>query len=218
MLNVYCIPGMGVDERLFRNLKLDHCVIHHIKWKTPLKNESLSKYSLRLAEQIDTSKPFALIGVSFGGMCCTEIAKELHPVKTFLVSSSKSRSELPQKLKIWGKIPLYKSLSDATYKKGALFFKKQFGVRTQEQSEKFEEMLSTAPKDYFKGAVHCILTWANKEVPENIVHIHGTKDQVLPHLKVVNCNYSIEKGTHFMIINRAEEINKIINEELKEFV
>ena len=90
-----------------------------------------------------------------------------------------------------------------------------FGVTSKEQGERFKQMLNTAPENYFKGAVHCILTWKNQEIPENVIHIHGTKDQVLPHKKIVNCNYWIKEGSHFMIVNRAEEINKIINNELK---
>ncbi|MDO9185032.1 MAG: hypothetical protein Q7W13_03400 [Bacteroidia bacterium] len=214
MLNIYCISGMGVDERMFRNLELNNCTIHHIKWQTPFKNETLPEYAMRLAELIDTTQPFALIGVSFGGMCCIEIAKKLNPVKTFLVSSSKTREEVPQKIKMWSRIPLYKKLNDSVYRNAALLVKNLFGVTSKEQGERFEQMLNTAPENYFKGAIHCILTWNNQEIPENIIHIHGTADQVLPHKKIVNCNYSIKDGSHFMIVNRAEEINKIINEEL----
>lgn len=206
---------MGVDERMFRNLKLDNCTIFHIKWLTPFKNEKLPEYALRLAEIIDTTQPFALIGVSFGGMCCIEIAKKLKPVKTFLVSSSKTRAEVPQKIKMWSRIPLYKKLNDNVYRKAALMVKNLFGVTSKEQSEKFEQMLNTAPENYFKGAVHCILSWNNQDIPENVIHIHGTGDLVLPIKRIVDCNYIIKDGTHFMIVNRAEEINLIINKELK---
>ena len=86
MLNVYCIPGMGVNERLFRNLKLNNCNILHIKWETPFKNESLPDYAMRLSKQMDTTKPFVLIGVSFGGMCSVEISKQLKIVVGHLLS------------------------------------------------------------------------------------------------------------------------------------
>ncbi len=214
MMNVYCIPGLGVDYRLFKNLALNNCIIHHIKWETPTKNESLPDYAIRLSKQIDTSKPFVLIGVSFGGMCATEIAKQLHPLKTFLISSCKTKDELPLKLTIWKYIPLYKALSDKTYKQAAMLFKRLFGVITKEQSDRFREMQDCAPKDYFKGAIHCIMSWENKTIPPSVIHIHGTADGILPSKKV-KANYLIENGSHFMIINKAEEINRIINEELK---
>lgn len=216
-MNIYCIPGMGVNERLFRNLKLEGCQMHHIKWLTPLKNETLQGYAIRLSEQIDQSQPFCLIGVSFGGMCAIEISKKLNPIKTFLVSSSKTRNEIPNIIKIWNRLPLYRSLSDKHYINGAMLFKKQFGVNSKEQQERFLDMLQTAPKDYFKGAVHCIVSWKNKEYPENVIHIHGDKDQVLPHKKI-KADYLIPGGSHFMIINRADEINAIINKELLSFL
>ncbi len=217
MLNLYCIPGMGVDERLFRNLKPDNCTLHHIKWETPHKKETLPHYAMRLARQIDTSKPFALLGVSFGGMCATEIAKQMHPVKTFVVSSCKVSEELPLRLTIWKYIPLYKHVSDKTYKGAALFFKRQFGVSSKDQSHKFKQMLDASPHNYFKGAVHCLLSWKNKIVPASVVHIHGNADKVL-RIDKVKPNYIIEGGSHFMIINKAKEINKIINEELREYI
>lgn len=214
MLNVYCIPGMGVDGRLFKNLKLNNCTIHYVKWVTPHKNETLPHYALRLAEQIDTSKPFVLVGVSFGGMCAVEIAKKLNPLKTFLVSSCKRSAQLPWKITFWKRFALYKRLSDKRYIKGAYIVRKQFGVGSKEQTDKFLEMLRAAPENYFSGAVHCIMNWQSDEVPENVIQIHGTADRVLPYRKIV-CDYSIDGGNHFMIVNRAKEVNAIINKELE---
>lgn len=214
MLTVYCIPGMGVDARLFKNLELNNCKIQHIKWLTPYKNETLPQYAIRLSEQINTSEPFAIVGVSFGGMCAVEIARHLNPIKTFLVSSCKLKSEVPQKIKIWKYVPLYKSISDKTYKKAALVLKKQFGVTNADQEQKFRDMLESAPVGYFKGAVHCIMSWKERAIPNSVVQIHGTKDLVLPIKRIKKCDYIIEGGSHFMIINKATEINAIINAEL----
>jgi alpha/beta superfamily hydrolase len=173
---------------------------------------------MRLADQIDVSKPFALIGVSFGGMCSVEISKRLNPVKTFIISSSKFNNELPLKISLWRKIPVYRFFRDSFYKNAAMLAKNQFGVITEEQQISFRKMLDEAPKNYFNGAIDCIVKWENKIRPENVIHIHGTSDKVLPHSKVIACDYSIKGGTHFMIINQAEEISKIINKELKTLV
>jgi hypothetical protein len=51
-------------------------------------------------------------------------------------------------------------------------------------------------------------------VPQNVIQIHGTGDDVLPHKKI-DCKYKIKGGTHFMIINKADEINRIVNKELE---
>jgi hypothetical protein len=205
---------MGVDGRLFRNLKLNGCNIIHIKWQTPLKSELLPDYAMRLSEQINTSEPFALIGVSFGGMCCVEIAKKLKPVKTFVVSSCKLSKEIPFRIAFWRYLPLHRFVSDSAYIRGAMIVRRQFGVTNREQKDKFLEMLKVAPKDYFRRAVNCVVTWNNTVVPDSVVQIHGTADQVLPHKKI-DCHYKIKGGNHFMIISKAKEINEIINKELK---
>lgn len=215
MLPIYCIPGLGINEEVFRNLKLENCDIRHIKWITPLKDERLPSYAARLAEQIDMSKPFGLIGMSFGGMCAVEIAKKHKSVKIILVSSSKTAGEIPINIRMWGNLPLYKNFNDSFYKNAAINIKSLFGVKSKEQGERFERMLNSAPENYFAGAINCIVTWKNTEVPENLIHIHGTSDLILPYSKIENCNYTIKDGTHFMIADRAEEINAIINEELK---
>ena len=218
MLTIYCIPGMGVDERLFKNIKLNNCEIRHIKWLTPDKNESLASYAIRLSEQIDTTRSFALLGVSFGGMCAVEIAKQLNPVKTFVISSCKTSDQLPLKLTVWKSFSLYKNMSDKLYIKCALLVKKAFGVSSGEQAQRFKEMLNAAPKNYFSGAVYCIMNWKNEIVPSSVVQIHGTADHVLPIRKIKNAKYIIERGTHFMIVNRAPEINTIIDKELESYL
>lgn len=214
MLNVYCIPGMGVDARLFKNLRLKNCNIHHVKWITPEKNESLQSYALRLSEQIDTSQPFALVGVSMGGMCSIEIARQLKPVKAFIVSSCKKSSELSWKILFWKRLGFYKLISDRIYIAGAMLVGKQFGVGNEEQKRKFQEMLRSAPPNYFSRAVHCLMTWKSEEVPANVVQIHGNADQVLPIRNIEDCHYTIEGGSHFMIVDKANEINEIIEKEL----
>jgi hypothetical protein len=208
---------MGVDGRLFKNLKLNGCMIHHLKWITPIKDEPLPDYAMRLSRSINTAEPFVLIGVSFGGMCCIEIAKQLHPVKTFVISSCKKSDELPLKILFWKHLQVYKKISDKLYIKGAFLLRRRFGVVSKDQSQKFMQMLQAAPPDYFSGAVHCIMRWQNQIVPKSVVHIHGTSDRVLP-FKKITCDFTIEGGTHFMIVNRSREINEILNKELEQFV
>lgn len=214
MLNVYCIPGMGVDERLYGNLKLHNCVIHPVKWITPLNNESLPDYAMRLSEQIDRSQPFVLIGVSYGGMCSAEIAKKLNPLKTFLISSCKTSDELPALITIGKMFPIYKFFSEKFLMRVALKFSKRFGITTKEEIVLFEKMLKASPDNYFKRAIASIIHWKEHTQAATIVHIHGTADRVLPFKHIKNCNYTIKDGTHWMVMNKAEEISRIINEEL----
>jgi hypothetical protein len=213
-LQVYCIPGLGVNKQLFKNLKLNNCKVMHIKWLAPVKDETLREYAMRLSQQIDTSKPFALIGVSFGGMCCIEIAKQLSPVRTFLISSSKVRSELPKSLRFLSILPGHQLLSDTIFLKGARIVKNKLGV-TNEMEQDFENMLTPPPDGYFSKAVDMIVNWQNEEYPASVFHIHGNADDVLPYRKDVDYDYIVQLGSHMMVVDRGEEISEVINKELE---
>ena len=66
-MNVYTISGLGADESVFDDLTI--CTIpHHLEWIDPKEGENIADYAQRMAQKIDVSQPFALIGLSFGGL------------------------------------------------------------------------------------------------------------------------------------------------------
>jgi surfactin synthase thioesterase subunit len=95
-MKTYFISGIGADYRLFTHIRLpegfETCYIH---WIPPGKDESLPTYARRLAEQIDTSEPFVLIGFSLGGIMAVEIAKVYPPICTIIISSVPVSANLP---------------------------------------------------------------------------------------------------------------------------
>ncbi len=91
-MDVYLISGLGADRTVFRNLIFSEGVkIHYLDWITPKTKESLRDYALRLAEGIDTSRTFCIMGLSFGGMLATEMTSVLKPQRTILISSISSK-------------------------------------------------------------------------------------------------------------------------------
>ncbi|HNC31654.1 MAG TPA: alpha/beta hydrolase, partial [Cyclobacteriaceae bacterium] len=89
MKEVYLIPGLGADRRVFQYLNLAEHSISHISWIEPLPNESIEQYAGRLTEQIKSPDPI-LVGVSFGGMIAVEIAKQIKTNKIILISSART--------------------------------------------------------------------------------------------------------------------------------
>jgi hypothetical protein len=66
--------------------------------------------------------------------------------------------------------------------------------------------------EFLRWAVRAILTWKNtEEVPHK--SIRGTKDKILPLLKS-DADYVIEDGSHFMVVVKAGQISRIINDIL----
>jgi len=70
---------LGADEKAFSHLKIDGFNLVFIPWLMPDKNEPISKYAKRMAISITDKEP-VLIGLSFGGIMCIEIARMI-PVK-----------------------------------------------------------------------------------------------------------------------------------------
>jgi pimeloyl-ACP methyl ester carboxylesterase len=208
MKTVYFISGLGADKRSFTFLDLSFCNPVFIDWINPLPNESLAAYALRLKEQIKEEHP-VIVGVSFGGMLATEMAKADPTVKAIIISSNKTAIEFPTLYRAGKYFPLYKWVPSTVLKKTALIRSYFFGPKGLKQKETFRKILNDSDTAFTRWAIHSILRWNNKEVPGNIIHIHGKSDNLLP-FRRVKADYVIEKGTHLMIMNQADEISTLI--------
>lgn len=210
-MRIYLIPGLGVDHRIFMNLDLPGYELKYIRWIVPHRNEALRDYALRLTEQIDTSQPFILAGLSLGGMCATEIANVLKPEKVILISSCKTSDELPLYLKMFRFFPVHRLLGDKFYIRMAVKIYRVFGFR-RNQVKLFADMLNEMPPGYFMRACNLIINWNNKTHRETI-HIHGDRDMILPFRNVSN-PIRVKRGSHVMLLNQPEEVSRIIMDAL----
>ena len=209
MVPVYCISGLGADERVFYRLQLNGCDMHFVKWIQPFKNESIEAYALRLSEQIKDQEP-VLIGVSFGGMMAIEIAKIISCKKIFLISSIKSGNELPFWMKLCGQLKLNQLIHPP--RKNPLFIpvKNYFlGPRTEEEKKLIDAFRQSVTKEFLEWAVDKILNWKNKTCPANIIHLLGDNDKFFS-VKRAKPDHIIHTGTHFMVYNRAKEVGDIV--------
>ena len=94
--HICLIPGLGVDERLFKYLTLAPEIKQTvIQWIAPLPNEKLGHYASRLLAQVPVTDNLILLGVSFGGILAIELAKLLKPTLVIIISSIKNCHELP---------------------------------------------------------------------------------------------------------------------------
>src|SRR5215217_4576146 len=105
-MNVYFISGLGADRKAFEKIKLPGTFsIHHLGWIKNKKGESLNDYARRLAASIDATQPFAIVGLSMGGMIASAMTQFLQPDKTILISSVACTDEFPPLLKLARLIP-----------------------------------------------------------------------------------------------------------------
>ena len=207
---VYFISGLGADERVFQFLDLSPIEHQFIKWNEPRKNESLSNYCTELAEQIDTTKEVILIGISFGGMIAQEISKIVRCKKVVIISSVKTKMEFSWQLKLASKLQIHKiaplwflTLSN---KLTANYY---FGTQSKQESKLLHQIIKDTNPKFLVWAIDQIMNWKNDDYPPNLIHIHGTSDKIFPITNIKNV-IEIPNGGHFMIVNKASQIERLI--------
>ncbi|MBE9046792.1 alpha/beta hydrolase [Pleurocapsales cyanobacterium LEGE 10410] len=207
--NIYCVSGLGADERVFQKLKFQGYQPIHIRWIEPQKGENIADYAQRLTSQIKTEKPI-LIGLSFGGIIAMEIAKQIDTEKVILISSTKNWHEIPFYFKIFRWLPIYLLLpARLILWFGQLLASWFFSLETMAERKLFKAILFDTNARFLKWAIHQVVTWKNELIPQNVYHIHGESDRIFP-FQFVREDFSVENGGHFMIMNRAEFVSNLI--------
>ncbi len=209
---VYIFSGLGADERVFQNLDLSEFSAHHIKWIKPQSNESIERYASRLLTQINSPNP-TLLGLSFGGMIAVEVAKQIKTEKVILISSAKSKSNIPFYYRLAGLLSLNKLLPVSLLKSSNFISNWFFGTKSIREKHLLKQIINETDRDFLQWAIDKIVNWDNMSVPKNIISIHGSSDKILP-IGYTSSDYAIKDGGHFMILNKAEEITNILLREL----
>ncbi|MBI3232868.1 MAG: alpha/beta hydrolase [Bacteroidetes bacterium] len=203
------LSGLGADERVFKKLSFSLYQVKYIKWIEPKPDEPIEEYASRLINQIDTPQPI-FIGLSFGGMMAIEIAKQIKTKKVILISSAKTKYEVPFYYRIIGKLRLHKLIPTNVLKQSNPITQWFFGTQTKEEHLLLKNILADTDNTFLTWAIDKIVNWSNIYIPTNLLHIHGTKDKILP-INFIKNHIKIEEGGHFMVLNKAKEINRLID-------
>ncbi len=216
MQHVYCISGLGADERIFCKLEVPHTSFHFVQWVQPNIEESITNYAARLRNQIEHERP-VLIGVSFGGMMAIELAKIIPVAKVVIVSSIKSCVELPAWMKMCGRYKIDRMLPSRPLHsirplKALRPIQNYFlGTESEEEKAIANHFRDNVDPIYLRWSINQVLNWRNEWKPANLYHLHGAKDHIFP-LKNVNPTHIIPNAGHFMVMNKCQEISSILTE------
>ena len=210
-MKIYAISGLGADKRVFEFLTLDNELIS-LDWITPKANEPIEEYTKRFAENygIEKNNNFIVLGVSFGGLIATEISKLYQPKMTILISSAETKNEINKFGKIIGRVGITKILPKKLFDPPRKIAHYIFGT---DKKELLNSILDDTDLNFAKWAVNELLNWKNVTKLENVLKIGGSKDKLLPPKD--EKTIIIEDGEHFMIVDKATEISRIINEQIK---
>jgi pimeloyl-ACP methyl ester carboxylesterase len=214
-VKVYFISGLAADSTVFKYIQLpSHCQPVYLDWIKPEKNESLSHYTIRLFEGQHLQEPFSVVGLSFGGMIASEIAKQHRPEHVILISSIPCVQHLPVYYKWAAKIRLHRLVPISLIQHAGVL-KRLFTTETPDDKRMLKTMIRKSDPYFIRWAMYAVLTWDNTDVPANLCHIHGAKDGILP-MRYTKPTHTIPKSGHLMVLNRANEINKILSEVLSQ--
>jgi len=210
-VKIYAISGLGADKRVFEYLTLENEILP-LDWIKPEVNEPIEKYSKRFAEKyrIDKENNFIILGVSFGGLVATEISKIYKPKMTILISSAETKNEINKFGKLFGRVGITKKLPKKLFAPPRKIAHYLFGT---DKKELLNSILDDTDLDFAKWAINELVNWKNITKLDNVLKISGSKDKLLPPKD--KKTIVIEGGEHFMIVDKAKEISKIINNELK---
>ena len=213
-MNVYIFSGLGADKRAFKYLTFpSHLNIFHIDWIQPIKNESIGEYAKRISKDIDTTQPFILIGLSFGGMVCTEIAQFLNPQKVILISSVKNKFELPFYYRLIGFLKLNKLIPKSSSTKVNFITNWLFSTENDIDKALLKEIICASNPTFTFWAINEIANWKQTCNDNSFIRIHGSKDRILP-INNFKPNYLTKIAGHLMIVNRADAVSKILKKVL----
>jgi pimeloyl-ACP methyl ester carboxylesterase len=210
--HLYIFSGLGADERVFKNLHFEEFSTTFIRWIAPHNNESIEDYATRLLKQIDKPKPI-LIGLSFGGMMAVEVAKQIDVEKVILIASAKNRQEIPFYYRLAGWLGIHKLLPISLMKRSNVFTNYFFGVKLTSDKQLLKQILIDTDPDFLKWAIDKIINWKNQTYPRELIHIHGTSDRILPYC-LVSADIKIKSGGHLMTLNKALELNNVLEKVL----
>ncbi|UIR55364.1 alpha/beta hydrolase [Sphingobacterium sp. SRCM116780] len=214
MIKLYALSGLGADQKAYSKLDLSEFDVVYVEWITPLEKESLANYVARLAHHYDIPKKGAhIMGVSFGGMCISELAKSYDFEKIILISSAKTKFELPRLYHYYKYISFHQLFPNKFFKKSNLIINWLFGVHLEQDKSILANIFKDSNPVFVKWAIDKIINWDNIQSSKSALHLHGDSDHIIP-MQNVNYTTKINKAGHLMVLTHAAEISIAIRNYL----
>ena len=208
LIHVYFMPGMAANPSIFENIKLPENAFetHWLEWEIPTPDETIGDYAKRMCEKIIHENP-VLIGVSFGGIMVQEMSRHIQIRKLIIISSIKSKHELPRRMKLAKLTKAYKLIPTRLIGDVDKLAKYALGETVSKRIDLYKKYLSVNDPGYLYWAIKQVILWEQEEPIPNIIHIHGEKDGVFPSKHISNF-IKVNGGTHIMVINKYKWFNE----------
>jgi pimeloyl-ACP methyl ester carboxylesterase len=210
-LTVYLIPGHGSDYRVWQRLDLSGFDTVHLDYPIlPERGERMVEYAERLLTRVDTTQPFALMGISLGGMLAVEMAQRSQPEAVIILSSARGRFDLPWLYQMQRYLPLQHVFPGEFLKQITIRLQPWYEPEVKVNQALCVDMLRQKDPRLFLRGIHMIIRWQRCTLDPSIIHLHGDRDRTLP-LRAVEPPVIVLPGvTHMMTLFAAEQVDAIV--------
>ena len=210
-MKIYVISGLGADFKVLERIKFPkNLEVVFIDWLIPERDEEFSHYVIRMAEIIDDSVPFALLGYSFGGIVVQEIDKIKPAEKVIILGCIKSHKEKSRFIKFGEVSKLSRFLPQGLFNVNSILMYSIARKIVDPKNPKLMDYLRVRDSYYLKWGIEKVSAWKFEENPK-VIQILGSKDIVFP-VKYSKPNYVVEGGTHLFPATKHREVSKILEE------
>ena len=111
-----------------------------------------------------TEKNAVLVGVSFGGVVAQEMSSFLKLKKLIIISSIKTKFELPTKFKIAKNLKFYKLIPTRLFLTSKNYSRFAFGPISRKRLKLYQDYLPIRDKRYLDWAIKNMICW-NQDKP-----------------------------------------------------
>ncbi len=211
---IYCIPGLGLDHRVFGKLKIQNAQLKFLDFIDPLENEKISDYAKRISDAIKEDN-FCLLGMSLGGILSVEISRIRKVDHLFLISTIKNKSEMPTIMKFIDKLPTKSKTASKLAVEASVAFKPYYDKSDAAGNELFDKMIHAASVDFLAWGIKEIANWEfDEELNCPFYHLQGTTDLIFP-IKNIDRAETVKGAAHYMIYNNDVDLSKRIEARIK---
>ena len=213
-MKLYVISGLGADFKVLEKINFpENLEVVFLDWLIPENKEDFHHYVSRMADRVDGSEPFALLGYSFGGLIVQEIDKIKPAEKVVILGSIKSDKEKSRFIKFGeiSKITKYLPTSMFNIKSAAIYSVARNIV--DPKNPKLMEYFTVRDQYYLKWGIDKVSNWKFEANPK-VIQILGSKDIVFP-VKYSKPDYIVENGTHLFPATKPKQVSKILAEIFK---